>query len=180
MFVFKVNEDVTLKILEEREADKLFNLVDQSRSYLAEWLPFVAYTNQVEDSRKFIQAALRQFASGNGFHCGIWIEDQLVGVIGLHYIDNVNKKTSIGYYLGENHQKKGIMTQCTKALIDYAFNELKLNRVEIRASVENKKSQAIPERLGFTREGRLRSEEKVQGQFKDSFVYSLLKSEWQS
>ena len=106
MFGFKVNEDVTLKILEEREADTLFNLVDQSRSYLAEWLPFVAYTNQVEDSRKFIQAALRQFASGNGFHCGIWIEDQLVGVIGLHYIDNVNKKTSIGYYLGENHQKK--------------------------------------------------------------------------
>ena len=72
------------------------------------------------------------------------------------------------------------MTQCTKALIDYAFHELKLNRVEIRASVENKKSQAIPERLGFTREGRLRSDEKVQGQFTDSFVYSLLKSEWES
>lgn len=72
------------------------------------------------------------------------------------------------------------MTQCTKAIIDYAFNKLDLNRVEIRASVENIKSQAIPERLGFTKEGRLRSEERVQGRFTDSYVYSLLKSEWQA
>ncbi|WP_154895225.1 GNAT family N-acetyltransferase [Staphylococcus pasteuri] len=179
MFGFKVNDEVTLKVLETREADSLFKLIDQSRAYLAEWLPFVAYTNQVEDSQKFIQAALQQFASGNGFHCGIWSENELVGVIGLHYIDTVNRKTSIGYYLGESHQKKGIMTQCTKAIIDYAFNELDLNRVEIRASVENIKSQAIPERLGFTKEGRLRSEERVQGRFTDSYVYSLLKSEWQ-
>lgn len=179
MFGFKVNDEVTLKILESREADALFKLIDQSRAYLAEWLPFVEYTNQVEDSQKFIQAALQQFASGNGFHCGIWSESELVGVIGLHYIDTVNRKTSIGYYLGESHQKKGIMTQCTKAIIDYAFNELDLNRVEIRASVENIKSQAIPERLGFTKEGRLRSEERVQGRFTDSYVYSLLKSEWQ-
>ncbi len=52
--------------------------------------------------------------------------------------------------------------------------------MEIRASVENTKSQAIPKRLGFTKEGKLRSEECVQGKFTDSYVYSLLKSEWQS
>ncbi|MCO0861653.1 hypothetical protein [Staphylococcus pasteuri] len=54
MFGFKVNDEVTLKILETREADALFKLIDQSRAYLAEWLPLVEYTNQVEDSQKFI------------------------------------------------------------------------------------------------------------------------------
>ena len=71
------------------------------------------------------------------------------------------------------------MTQCTKALIDYAFNELKLNRVEIRASVENKKPSDT-RTIRFYKRRSTEKRRKVQGQFKDSFVYSLLKSEWQS
>ena len=68
-------------------------------------------------------------------------------VIGLHYLDLVNKRTSIGYYLAEDFQKKGIMTRCTKALIQYVYEEYDINRIEIRMSTKNKKSRAIPIRL---------------------------------
>ena len=115
---------------------------------------------------------------GYGFHCGIWYDQKLVGVIGLHYLDLVNKRTSIGYYLAEDFQKKGIMTRCTKALIQYVYEEYDINRIEIRMSTKNKKSRAIPIRLGFTQEGILRSDERLQGEFSDSYVYSLLREEY--
>ncbi|SUM45233.1 ribosomal-protein-serine N-acetyltransferase [Staphylococcus petrasii] len=178
IFGCEVNEHVKMKILEEREADQLFKLIDNNRKYLGEFLPFVAYTTEVEHSKKFIQTTLQQFIDGNGFHCGIWHNKELIGVIGLHYLDLVNKKTSIGYYLAENFQKKGIMTQCTKLLIQYVYQEYDINRIEIRMSTKNKKSRAIPTRLGFKQEGILRNEECLQGEFSDSYVYSLLREEY--
>lgn len=90
----------------------------------------------------------------------------------------MNRKTSIGYYLAEKHQYKGIMTKCTQAMIKYVIEELDMNRVEIRMSTRNDKSRAIPERLGFTCEGLLRNEEFIQGEFSDSYIYSLLKKEY--
>ena len=177
MFGYQINDHLKLKILEEREAEPLFKLVDSNRKYLAEFLPFVEHTNKVEDSKTFIQSSLQQFARGDGFHCGIWYDQKLVGVIGLHYLDLVNKRTSIGYYLAEDAQKKGIMTLCTKALIQYVYEEYDIHRIEIRMSTKNKKSRAIPIRLGFTHEGILRSEERLQGEFSDSYVFSLLREE---
>ena len=131
MFSYQINKNIKLKILEEREAEQLFKLVDSNRDYLAEFLPFVEHTKKVEDSKHFIHSALQQFIDGNGFHCGIWSNKELIGVIGLHYLDLVNKTTSIGYYLAEDFQRKGIMTKCTKALIRYVYEEYDINRIEL-------------------------------------------------
>lgn len=179
VFGYQLNDNLKLKILEEREAERLFNLVDNNRQYLSQFLPFVEQTTQVEHSKKFIQSALQQFIKGDGFHCGIWYKNELIGVIGLHYLDLVNKRTSIGYYLAEQFQKKGIMTKCNKALIKYIYEEFDINRIEICMSTQNPKSRAIPERLGFTQEGILRSDERLQGEFSDSYVYSLLRHEYE-
>jgi ribosomal-protein-serine acetyltransferase len=65
-----------------------------------------------------------------------------------------------------------------QALIDVGFTELGLHRIEIRAGVENVRSRAIPERLGFTREGVLRGEGRGSGGFYDLVVYGLLEDEW--
>ena len=67
MFGYQINERLKLKILEEREAEPLFKLVDSNRKYLAEFLPFVEHTKKVEDSQHFIHSALQQFARGDGF-----------------------------------------------------------------------------------------------------------------
>ena len=152
MFGYQINDHLKLKILEEREAEPLFKLVDNNRNYLAEFLPFVDYTKKVEDSKTFIQSALQQFARGDGFHCGIWYDQKLVGVIGLHYLDLVNKNFD-WLLFGRRCSEKGIMTLCTKALIQYVYGEYDINRIEIQMSTKNKKSRAIPIRLGFTQEG---------------------------
>lgn len=88
------------------------------------------------------------------------------------------EKTSIGYYLDKQFEGHGIMTQAVEALIKYCFDEIDLNRIEISAAVHNEKSRAIPERLGFTREGMLRDNELLNGIYSSSYIYSLLKSEY--
>ncbi len=85
----------------------------------------------------------------------------------------------IGYWLGGEYEGKGIMTRACTALIDYGFGELGLNRIVIRASTENTRSQAVPLRLGFTREGVERQAEWLNDHFIDMIVYSMLRSEWQ-
>jgi ribosomal-protein-serine acetyltransferase len=85
---------------------------------------------------------------------------------------------SIGYWLAAPWQGKGIMTTACAALIDHAFKELKLHRVEIRCATGNARSRAIPERLGFVKEGVIRQGEWVNDRFLDLAVYGMLATDW--
>lgn len=89
-----------------------------------------------------------------------------------------NKSTSIGYWLGERYQGKGIMTKSCKSFIEYAFKELNLNKIEIRCAEQNFRSRAIPERLGFVKEGIIREAEWLNDHFVSHVVYGILAREW--
>lgn len=173
--VIKASGSIELKSWKEEYASELFQLVDSNREYLAEFLNWVPNVKQESDQLKFITDSIESLDKETGMELGIWFEGKLVGCIGLHEIDRRNNKTSIGYYLGRDFQGKGIMTKSVKALIDFCFKELQMNRIEIRAAVQNTKSRAIPERLGFTKEGILREAELVQGKYLDNVVYGLLR-----
>ncbi|WP_343076315.1 GNAT family protein [Pullulanibacillus sp. KACC 23026] len=86
---------------------------------------------------------------------------------------------TIGYWLGQGFQGKGIMTKALEAVIHYGFTELNLNRIEIQAAVGNKKSRALPESLGFKEEGRIRQAEWLYDHYVDHVVYGLLVKDWQ-
>src|SRR5699024_1445765 len=125
-----------------------------------------------------IETWLKQFASNDGFQTGILYKGQLSGMAGFHEIDWVNKRTSVGYGLGESFQGLGIMTGVVKRLIDVAFSEYGLNRVEIQCGVQNKKSRAIPERLELEQERMIRNGEFVYKHCHDSVLYSMSAREW--
>ena len=165
-------------MVEMRDADELFALVDASRMYLREWLPWVDASVSVEDTKAFVHAAQQQYTRGDGCQCCIRYKGKIVGIIGFHRVDLFHKQTDIGYWLAEEYQGRGIMTACCRALVDFAFREYKVHRVEIRAAVENQKSRAIPERLGFTHEGTLREAEWVNDHFVDGAVYAMLERDW--
>lgn len=178
MFCLTVDENVKLCLPEERQAEALFALVDENRVYLREWMPWLDGNTSPSDMKAFIKASLEQFASNNGFQLAILFQDQLVGVIGYHQVDWTNRSTSIGYWLAEAFQSWGIMTRACRYLVDYAFRELNLNRVEIRCAIGNHKSRAIPERLGFKNEGTVRQAEWLYDHFVDHVVYGMLADEW--
>ncbi len=179
LLCIRIDEDTELRIYEERHAHELAEVVDRNRAHLRQWLPWLDYSRTVEDSKAFIKNSLQQFANNEGFQMGIWYQDKLVGGIGLHTIDWANRKVEIGYWLAEAYQGKGLMTRACRTLVTYAFDELGLNKVEIRCATENIRSCAIPKRLGFTQEGILRDAAWLYDHFEDLVVYGMLAREWQ-
>jgi ribosomal-protein-serine acetyltransferase len=170
--------ELELRPLEDADAEELFALVDSNRAYLREWLPWLDQNTEVGHTRAFIQATRKQQADRNGFACGIRWRGRLAGVVGLHAIDWANRKTSIGYWVAEGQQGRGLVTRACAALLPHVFDDLGLNCVEIGCAVGNARSNAVPQRLGFTREGVLRQREWLYDHYVDHVVYSLLASEW--
>ncbi|KPV56151.1 alanine acetyltransferase [Paenibacillus sp. A3] len=178
MFKYRIDSQLELKLLEPGDAGELFRLTDDNRAYLREWMPWIDMTQTEEDSRGFIESARHKWAKGEGMTAGIVADGKLCGVIDHHSLNWMNRKAAIGYWLAASAQGRGIMTRACRAMIDYAFGELKLHRIEIMAGTGNTKSRAIPERLGFTQEGVARGAQKLYDRYIDLAVYSLLADEW--
>lgn len=178
LFEYRIDEELTLALLEEQQAADLFHLLDANRAYLKQWLPWLDQNEKPEHTAAFIQASLRQFAARDGLACGIRYHGALAGVTGLHRIDWSNRRTSLGYWIAETHEGKGIVTRAASGLLDYAFGDLGLNHVEIACAAGNIRSCAIAERLGFVREGVLRQREWLYDHFVDHVMYGMLSSEW--
>ena len=179
-FVIPVREDLELRLRTEADVEAFFKVTDKNRTYLRQWLPWVDATKTADDTRKYIQSSISKFEKKESVDLGIWYEGQWIGSIGFHYWDKANRKDTIGYWLAEDFQGKGIVTDAVRALIKYGFEEMNLNRIEILCAVENTRSRAIPERLGFKNEGVTRQCEWLYDHFVDSVTYSLLVSEWKS
>lgn len=178
MFLHKIDEELSLKLIELQDAERVFELIDRSREYLREWLPWLDFSMKVEDSKEFIAGTLKGYAENKSITTLILYKGEIVGTAGFNSLNWSNKTAYIGYWLGHEYQGNGIMTRVAKALTDYAFEQLDLNKVEIRAAVENKKSRSIPERLGFVEEGTIRQAEWLYDHFVDHVVYGVLAEEW--
>ncbi|MED1205795.1 GNAT family N-acetyltransferase [Heyndrickxia acidicola] len=178
MFSFKVDEKIEIQLFQQEHKNELFSLIDKNREHLRKWLLWVDKRQSPEGLEPVISAWLTNYANNNGFDGGIRYNGTLVGMIGLHYIDWKNRATSIGYLLAENAQGKGIMTKTVRALANYLFEKLNLNRIEIQAAVNNVKSLAIPRRLGFTEEGIKREGQWLYDHYEDLILFSMLKSDW--
>ena len=179
MFSYQVNQSIQLALMQPHNALEIYELVNDNKSYLRKWLGWVDQINSPEDYRDtIIPMWLKQFADLNGFNAGIYYDNQLVGMISLHFINRKTNYTSIGYYLAEEFQGRGIVIRCVRALLEYAFTVLELNKVEIQCATDNLKSRKVPEKLGFTMEGTTRDAEYINGQYNDIATYSLLREEW--
>jgi ribosomal-protein-serine acetyltransferase len=178
MFKAVINSNSYLALFEKRHAEELFNIIDGSRDQIGKWLSFPTYTNEIKDTELFIEKSLSRYAANNGFWAGIWHQGKLAGSIGYLYVDQKNLKTEIGYWLSKDFEGLGLATKACKLLIDYAFKELSLNKVEINVAVKNHKSRAIPVRLGFTEEGVIRHYEFLNGEYLDRVIYGMLRGEW--
>lgn len=173
----EITGDSYLRLLDEADAQELHGLIETNRAYLARWLPW-ARNQDFDDTLDFIRRTRSQLSDNDGFQLAVIVAEGIVGVIGYHGVDWVNRSTRVGYWLDEGHQGKGTMTAAVRLLVEHALAVWDLNRVEIRAAVENCRSRAIPERLGFRREGTLRQAELIDGRYLDSVVYSMLSADW--
>ena len=180
MFTRKLDDDTLIRSYNIDDAPALHEVLKREHEHLLIWMPWPDLEKTLGDRREFIRGCIQQETDGDGFQTAILHRGELAGSVGFHGIDHANLSTSIGYWLAEKHQGKGIMTRACEALVDYALVELKLNRVEIRCATENTRSRAIPERLGFIREGVLRQVQQLHERYVDHVVYAMLAEDWRS
>jgi ribosomal-protein-serine acetyltransferase len=170
-------EDAHLRLLSTADAPELHALITSNRERLAQWLQWAA-AQTFQDTLIFIHQAEQEKEANQGFHCAIVSEGRIAGVISYMEVDWRHRRTVLGYWLDADHQGRGLMTGAVRLMVDHAITVWELNRVEIRAAVENGKSRAIAERVGFDQEGVLHQAELVNGRYLDSVVYAMLAVDW--
>lgn len=150
MFTCKVNEHITIRLLEPNDAERLAELIIQNQQRLSQWLFFAENPSSAETYREtLIPDWRRQYADLNGIEAGLLYDGSLCGMIGLHNLDQVNQKAEIGYWIAKEFEGQGIITAACRKLVTYAFEELGLNRVAICAAVGNKKAERFRSGSGF-------------------------------
>lgn len=174
-----VDENIVLKELKMEHSPAIFKLIDSGREYLREWLPFVDATNYVADTEEFVRQSLSKPHIDDEAIKVIYYMNDIAGLISIKNIDRMNHKVEIGYWLGQDFQKRGIMIKSCKRLIKYVFDSKIINRICIKVAENNLRSQKIPVTLGFMFEGIEREGEFYSNtQYFDLKIYSLLKKDY--
>ncbi len=175
----EIKESIKLELIISDHAEAIFQLAKENRNYLLPWLPWVANMKSVDFISTFIEASTQRNKEGQEFSFVIIENSKVIGRIGIYKIDRYNKIAEIGYWIGEHHAGKGIVTKTCMAIIRYCFTTLNINRIEIKCATDNFKSQTIPQKLGFLKEGIIRDGEFLGDKFVDLYCYSLLQKDYE-
>jgi ribosomal-protein-serine acetyltransferase len=174
-----VDSEISLQLVSAKHVKGISEVAERNRMHLGRWLPWLDRMKDITFIENFVKNTEIANNTKSEFSFVILKNDAVIGRIGLYSINYSNSLAEIGYWIDELQEGKGIVTKSCKRTLEYAFYELNLNRIEIKCAAANKRSQAVPVRLGFQLEGILRSAELLHGEFHDLYLYSLLKTEFE-
>jgi ribosomal-protein-serine acetyltransferase len=170
-------ERVVLRPLGESDALPLFSLIDESRDFLSEHLPWPDECDSVACIVAKIDAWEMQAQMANGACWGIFEKtpegEVVVGCIMLGWVQWAHRSATISYWLGRRFCGRGLATEALLLIAGEAF-AMGLNRLELSASVNNPKSAAVARRAGFREEGVCREYERLHGRYEDHIRFALL------
>ena len=175
--MIQVSEVLILRNYVEEDAAELFATVNENRAHLRPWLLWVDGTQKEENSLEYIRAARQEQYDQQSIAFGIFKNGKLIGGIGMHLWDQRLRKAQMGYWIVKAEEGKGLLSLCAKVFLDYLFDQLQLNKVELHYLPGNNRSGAVAERLGFTVEGVMRDSFLMNGAFHDLVIAGLLKRE---
>lgn len=132
------------------------------------------------EAEEWFERISKQQASGSALEFVISVKEtgNVIGRCGLFEFEVANAHAKLGYLLDRPHWRQGYMREALAALLDSAFDEMELRRLEASVEAHNLASASLLQRLGFTREGVLRERWITKGEPMDAEVYGLLRHEW--
>lgn len=157
-------------------AELMFSFIEKDRDRLARYLPWVEFTQSIEDERSYISLALVKWEAYEVYDFGIFdkISGFYMGNIGVHHISWENECCEFGYWILGQFEGKGFVADAVSTLERACF-AAGFHRIEIRCSSNNLRSAKIPERRGFKLEGRLAQNAIELGERRDTLIYGKLK-----
>lgn len=176
-------ERLRLREYRDEDAELMANLANDLE--VSRYLALVAHPYALKDAKGFITYCQEEAKKEERENYEVAIankeSDELMGTIALTKVDHWNNTATLGYWLGKNYWRKGYMWEAVQALLDFAFNELELQRINITAATENEGSNALILKLGAVHEGTARRNvrPKSTGEYRDTHRYGLLKEDWE-
>ncbi|MFB6819351.1 GNAT family N-acetyltransferase [Streptomyces sp. NPDC056347] len=167
-----------LRAFEAADANDLFAL--HSSAYVLRYWDSPPWSERAR-AEKFITACRQMAQEGTGVRLAVdrASDGAFLGWCSLSGWNPEFRSASLGYCFGEAAWGHGYATETARALLGWAFDTLDLNRVQAEADTRNAASARVLEKLGFVREGTLREDCVVNGEVSDSWVYGLIRREWQ-
>jgi len=107
--------------------------------------------------------------------------DKVIGNCAIQNINCKNRACSCGITIGEkNYQNKGYGTEAMELLVDYGFNTLNMNRIELSVYEFNSRAFKTYQKVGFVEEGRKRQARYHNGKYQDEIIMAVLREDWEN
>ena len=148
-----LSNGVQLRPLRFADASDYYECARRNFGRLQPWFSWATQSFELAQVEADLMQLERQSDPPCELPYAFWQGDTFAGTIGIYKIDWKNRVARIGYWIDEGLEGCGYVTTAARELIDYAFDELDLNRIEIRCAPANTASRRVPIRLGFTEEG---------------------------
>lgn len=134
----------------------------------------------VADSLAFINFTVERYRKDEAGDWAIILQatGKLIGTLGFPQVDRKNNQAAIGYVSGRHYWGAGLMPEAVRRLLQFAFHELKLNRIECIHALPNTRSGRVMQKAGMTLEGVARERLFAKGRYWDVKQYAILRSDW--
>jgi ribosomal-protein-serine acetyltransferase len=172
-----------LRPFKRRDADEMTEAVQASQLELNQWLPWAHLGYSKGDAANYIRDSIKSWREERAYDLAIRRPEdpgRHVGNISVWFVSRSFKTGEIGYWVRTDETARGVATEVAARALQIAFEELKMHRVILRIAVGNRGSERVAEKLGFFREGILRQEIKVRGEWLDHSVWGLLEHEYRN
>ncbi|MBI5218045.1 MAG: GNAT family N-acetyltransferase [Bacteroidia bacterium] len=133
-----------------------------------------------EDTEKFIEHLQARMQIGEAIYWGLFHKElnKIIGTLGLYHIDHKHSFASVGCILGKDYWRQGYMSEAFKKIIPFSFSKIKLHRIEAQMYIHHEASISLFEKLRFSREAKLRENFQIEWKQEDSYLYTLIKSDF--
>lgn len=170
--------DLSLLPIQPHHARPLFAIVDQDRAYLRQWQNWPDHMRSLREMQGLIANSLNRSRHHIGCDAVIYYQRVPAGKVGFVYIDDHQSYGEIGYWLAQRFQGYGLVTRAARFVTDFGFGTAGLSEVRIRVAEANRRSRAIPERLGFRSNLHAPHTVWIHGVQQRELVYSMSRETW--
>lgn len=164
---------VNLKVLTPENSEEVLNYYIRNKEHLKNFEPSREesfYTLEIQ--RNILMENYKQFLNGTSLNLGIYKENTFIGKVQLsNIVYGVFRSAFVGYSMDESHQGKGYMKEALNLLLDYAFEEMELHRIEASTLVDNMKSQGVLKACGFKELGVNKEYLFINGAWRDHITF---------
>jgi RimJ/RimL family protein N-acetyltransferase len=166
---------VTVRPYTSSDAEALYAAARESVDEVGPWMCWCHPDYSRADAEAWIEATVAGRESASLYDFAILADGQYAGGCGINHISWADRVANLGYWVRTSLTGKGIATMAALQVIEWAFENTTLNRVEIVVACDNVKSQRVAKKVGATRDAILRKRTMVKGRPVDAILYSVIR-----